>query len=281
MSSFGLNLGTGLSVALAAASTSVFAVDVTDNAATTAREFAQERRDAAFRMKSGTLRPLDEVRSPTVKLAQGVGVDYSDADVRSTTLPFRFSFLTAHEPGSTDWYKFFVQGDGLTRSTQVGLKMSGFADLKLGVASPLMPNFIPALIGTAVLTIPTRGDFGSRLAAQTLKLAYSHDLAVGDKGAWSTTLVGALNHFNARSPVAGKTSQFLYADINYTYPGGSVVAFHLSRSHRKGSGTTNGMGVQWDFFKIAEKLDASLMLNRSVSTGSRHTGVQFDLIYNL
>ncbi len=93
-----------VSIALVSASTQLLAADITDGAASTAQDFAQEQRNAAVKRQRLGAAAVQDLLPAAITLKLGLAYATTDTDSRRINLPFTFSYQTARTTGSPDWW---------------------------------------------------------------------------------------------------------------------------------------------------------------------------------
>jgi hypothetical protein len=235
-----------------------------------ARKSRLDARDLRANTRFFTLVP-EGPEEPSTTLSLGLATDSDESDTRTISTPFA---LTYQRGGKNDWWKFKVQGDGYMRSREASIDtVNGFADVQLKVLHLLGAGFT----GGVGLTLPTKGAVGSRAASQSGKLIYEHTFA----SAWTLLASGSLIHANGSPDDQSPYIKVLYAELGWEFKTDHVLIPNLTHTRRGGTASSTELGFECDFplpfVEKTKKIDASVSLIRGITSGSRHTSVEFDL----
>lgn len=238
---------------------------------TTQRDSRRARQDAReLRLTNKQLpqQPQDEIAEPPSSFTLGVAYDRGEGGGRSTTTPFA---LTHAFGTKDDGWKLQFKGDGYTQQRESGTTVDGLADLQLQLDRPLGGGFTASIS----LALPTKGDVGSQAASQGIELAYDHKL--GDL--WSLSTSAGLFHENGSPADTSAYTKQLYVELSRELANGQTVLANMTRTWRGGAPSTTDLGVEYGFPLplIGRKLEGALSLVRGITSGSRHTTIEFDV----
>ena len=244
----------------------VIAAAQSGSANSTQRNSLRARQDMrAIRETKKQVERQDAVQRDT--LTVGVAYDRDEEGTHATTTPYQWE----HQFGDlNNPWKFRLKGDGYTKSREAGAtSVDGFGDVELHLDHGLGLGFSASVN----LVLPSKGDVGSRTASQGGTLICERDFGT----AWTASASASLDHENGAPAGKSAYAKQLYADLNYKVDADRNVLFSMARTWRAGTPSTTDLGVEYDFPILAKKLSGALSLVRGITSGSRHTAIEFDL----
>lgn len=218
------------------------------------------------------------VANPGTQWQASVGAAYTRAEDGSRILLTPFA-LDASLTRNTS---VKVEGDGFGRITQDGEVLRGFNNVTLTLSQVLHRDTQQRLRIGAGLTIPARGELGSRNTRQIALVSYTRALQPHWEAGVSAKLTrrsGTLREDAGRVEQSGRI-KLLYlpdADASTRQAVERSVLLELMREHRRGAGgyTEATVGCEWP---VGPSWGAGLRLSRGLTTGLRDTTLALDWI---